>query len=378
MPDGKRVYVIVDENDTLHVASRWLKTLHDVGRSTNTLRSYAIKVAYYLSWIVQTDDWRNVSVSHLAMWRNVVASTPVAKTNGETALRQPGTVDLWLIALRSFYEWADAHGLLVSDIASRMTELKYYAPGTPGGGENGAYKRVLVPELRSGAGDARDGLEPEWISDASARASLEALSLNARDRFLIDLLYLTGIRAGEALSLFVRDMHFGGGSYKLGCATVEPHFHIRRANPVENDARVKSKGRLLYVNERLVDGYIDYLIEREAILGSDDACPHTLVNLYTTGAHQGAAMTYSGLRDVVLRCGERIGYPLTGPHMLRHTFATRLVRGIDCEPQPIDVVQDLLGHESLSSTRIYTHDREAAKKAALASLHARSVSLTGD
>jgi integrase/recombinase XerD len=57
--------------------------------------------------------------------------------------------------------------------------------------------------------------------------------------------------------------------------------------------------------------------------------------------------------------------------MLRRTFATRLIRGIECDPVPLDVVQALLGHAALSSTKIYTHDAEAAMKAATIAMAAR-------
>jgi integrase len=71
------------------------------------------------------------------------------------------------------------------------------------------------------------------------------------------------------------------------------------------------------------------------------------------------------------RCSKRIGYDLNGPHMLRHTFATRLIRGIGCELVPVDVVQTLLGHSALSSTQVYTHDAESAMKAATSAISAR-------
>jgi integrase/recombinase XerD len=94
-------------------------------------------------------DWRKAKLSHLALWRRTVAASPVSKTNGHSGFRSERTVGLWMVAVRSFYEWADAHSLLATDVVSRMTELKYFAPGTAGGGEHGAKRRVLVEELRS-------------------------------------------------------------------------------------------------------------------------------------------------------------------------------------------------------------------------------------
>ncbi|WP_226759114.1 hypothetical protein, partial [Arthrobacter sp. SO3] len=65
----------MDADDRLHVASSWLGELHDLGRSPNTIKSYASKVAAYLSWTVQTADWRSISMSHLVFWRRTLSNT---------------------------------------------------------------------------------------------------------------------------------------------------------------------------------------------------------------------------------------------------------------------------------------------------------------
>ena len=77
-----------------------------------------------------------------------------------------------MVAVQSFYEWADAYSLLATDVVSRMTELKYFAPSTAGGGEHGAVRRVLIEELRSERAEAPP---PRWISDADARNRLGEL-----------------------------------------------------------------------------------------------------------------------------------------------------------------------------------------------------------
>jgi hypothetical protein len=86
-----------------------------------------------------------------------------------------------------------------------MTHVKYFAPGTRGGGEHGAGR----------AGRA-DRTPPRWIADDAARARLAALTLPLRDRFLVDLLSTKGIRVGEALSLFTADLHFGAAVVSSG------------------------------------------------------------------------------------------------------------------------------------------------------------------
>ncbi len=374
----ERRLVIVDETGNLHAAgSRWLSFLHDVGRSPNTIKGYGTRVAWYLSWTALTADWRSIGLHHLAMWKNYVANSLAQKSNGVEVVRSEKTVGLWMTPLRSFYEWADAEGLLRSDVAARMTQLKYFAAGTPGGGEHGTTRRVLVRELQP-ARRSTSNEQPEWIDDPEARERLEILDMKPRDRFLVDLLYFTGIRVGEALSLFTRDMHFGGGSADLGCRLHYPHFHVVLDNPVENGARAKGCARTLPVGDHLVERYIDYVLERQRTLAGNDKSPHVFVNLYTTGMAQGRAMSDTGARRKIAWLSKKIDYPISGPHLLRHTFATRLIRGIDCEPQPEDVVGHILGHRNSASTKVYTHDQESAKKKALMSLAPRSVDLVGE
>lgn len=369
---GEQRFVIVDRNGRMHPAgTAWLQYLSDSGRSPLTAREYGRRVAGYLSWCVQTMDWRTATLSHIALWRQTVAATPVEKTNGQPVTRAASTVQLWVIAVRSFYEWADAHELLGTDLISRMTQLKYFAPGTPAGGEFGVTRRVLVDSLRSAA---EAETTPRWIADADARATLAHLELGTRDRFLVDLLSTTGIRVGEALSLFVADLHFGGGSRQLGCHHVDPHFHVRVDNPVENRARAKGRPRTLFVHRDVVEAYIDYALERRELLAAAsvrDSSPHVFVNVRSETRWLGRAMSYQSVKRLMNRCSRAIGHDLSGPHMLRHTFATRLLRGIDCDPVPIDVVQSLLGHASITSTRIYTHDVETAMKTATSALAPR-------
>jgi integrase/recombinase XerD len=364
-------FVIVDREDHLHVASSWLKFMTDTGRSPNTIKQYGSRVAWYLSWTATTNDWRAVTISHLALWRKVVEGSPFQKGTA-VAVRSQRTVDQWIAPLRSFYEWADAEGLLSSDVASRMTQLKYFAPGTRAGGEYGAKRPVLSQALKPSSSYVEE--LPKWIDDPVARQKLVSLELPTRDRFLVDLLYFTGIRVGEALSLFTRDLHFGGGSPELGCKQVHPHFHVRLDNAVENGARAKGRKRLMFVPNNLVERYIDYILERTALRDADTS-PHVFVNLYARDRSRGKAMSYSGAAKLMRRCARAISFDMSGAHTLRHTFATRLVHGIECEPQSLPVVQALMGHASIESTRIYTHLTESAGVSAMQSVAGRPLDL---
>jgi site-specific recombinase XerD len=145
-----------------------------------------------------------------------------------------------------------------------------------------------------------------------------------RDPALIDLLFATGIRVGEASSLDIRD------------------FFVREAA-----FRVQGKGgrdRLAFiVDEETVRIQRAHLEARESIKTESAAL---FINAL------GQRLSTQGITNVIarLRREARIKRHVT-PHMLRHTVATLLLRnGLD-----IRVVQEFLGHASIATTQRYTH-----------------------
>ena len=145
-----------------------------------------------------------------------------------------------------------------------------------------------------------------------------------RDLALIDLLFATGIRVGEASALDVRDFF-------------------------ERDAafRVQGKGgrdRLAFVvDEETVRIQRAHLEARRGIRTDSPA-------LFINASSE--RLSTQGMTNVIarLRRGARIKRHVT-PHMLRHTVATLLLRnGLD-----IRVVQEFLGHASIATTQRYTH-----------------------
>jgi site-specific recombinase XerD len=145
-----------------------------------------------------------------------------------------------------------------------------------------------------------------------------------RDLALIDLLFATGIRVGEASALDIRD------------------FFVREAA-----FRVQGKGgrdRLAFiVDEETVRTQRTYLEARRSIKTES---PALFINA------SGRRLSTQGITNVIarLRREARIKRHVT-PHMLRHTVATLLLRnGVD-----IRVVQEFLGHASIATTQRYTH-----------------------
>lgn len=193
-------------------------------------------------------------------------------------------------------------------------------------------RAITEREMRSLLGRAwRNYLAASTEQDASEVANrsgkLQTLSREyraLRDLALVDLLFATGMRVGEASALDVRDyftreavfrVQGKGGRDRLAFIVDEQTLKIQRAH-LDVRARVETDSPALFLNA------------------------------------SGGRLSTQGMTNVIarLRREARIRRHIT-PHMLRHTVATLLLRnGVD-----IRVVQEFLGHASIATTQRYTH-----------------------
>ena len=149
---------------------------------------------------------------------------------------------------------------------------------------------------------------------------------DSRDRLIFEVLYATGCRAAELLSLNVSQM-------------------------TSDSLRILGKGkkeRLIFLNDEARLAFEEYKIHREKRVdqSQDDALKALLLN------HRGRRLGTMGLALVLRRHLKQSGiYQKITPHTFRHTFATHLLN----EGMDIRHLQELLGHAQLSTTQIYTH-----------------------
>ncbi|MET7298241.1 tyrosine-type recombinase/integrase [Embleya sp. NPDC005575] len=342
--------------------------LRGADRAYNTQRTYAGRIALYLSYCIDKGvDWTRPSFAQLVAMMRWLVDEPLPprsrRPGREPRFRGEGTANATMGTIGEFLTWCSLQGWVPPSVISQLVRPKFlrYVPPGFDAGEDGQRRNVRARLLKYRV--AVPGYE--WLSDDQIRC-LADVTTRARDRFLVLLLAVSGMRIGEALGLRREDMHFLPDSTTLGCKVAGPHVHVRRRRN-GNGAYAKSRHpRWIPVEDETVDLYTRYRWERDEIVGSGgvDDCDMVFVNLFR--APLGEAMKYQNTYDLFRRLAGRAGFAAR-PHMLRHSAITRWVRG----GVPRDVAQNMAGHAASSSMDPYTHATDQDKRDAVERVAAR-------
>lgn len=263
--------------------------------SHNTVRGYAADLEAYEAW-ASREGVDPLCVTHRQL-RSYLAELTAARY-------APETVNRHLSSLRTLYAWLLREGHTTTDAAAALASRKVprRLPKTMGDDDLGRI-------IESCAGD-----DPKDV----------------RDRALVELMYATGARISEVSRLDVTDVDLG-----------------------QAQVRLFGKGS----KERIVPIYPMAVSRVREYLGG--ARPLLLARRREEGTTQALFLSARGRRmsaDALRRAFEgRLAAAGLGrgatPHTVRHTYATELLSG----GADLRSVQELLGHESLSTTQIYTH-----------------------
>ncbi len=271
--------------------------------SPHTLRAYGGDLERFLAFLVET----------LGQQPGVIAASDVEPLNVNAFLADMTHQGLSrrsqaraLSAVRNLFAFGCRQGLLKKNPASGVRTPK--------------QDKKLPRHLRPG--EIEDLVEAPSGSDATNEALVQ------RDRALLELLYATGLRVGELVSLDWNDLDLSARVLRvMGKGGKE------RMVPFGRQAAEALRGWLQVWDE----------VRRENPAGEGEP---VLLN------HRGGRLSDRSVRRLVDRYTQLAGLPQgVHPHTLRHTFATHLLeQGAD-----LRTIQELLGHSSLATTQRYTH-----------------------
>lgn len=260
--------------------------------SQHTLRAYEGDLRSFESFLSRNDE----SIDFFSADLDLVRSW-VSELMDEGAA--PASVCRKLSALRSFYSFHRSEGEAAGNPASE----------------------IQGPKLRKKL--------PVFVKEEEMNRLIDEVSFGqgyaaCRDRMIIVLFYETGIRLSELIGLDVEDVDIPASIIKV--------------------TGKRDKDRIVPFAAELKCELENYLQERSAVAGSAGGA------LFLSG--KGGRISHSSVYRLVKRQLSQVtSVKKRSPHVLRHSFATAMLNN-DAE---IGAVKELLGHERLTTTEVYTH-----------------------
>jgi site-specific recombinase XerD len=267
------------------------------GRSNRTVRNYHFYLARFAAW-AKNPDPKKIDGEMIRNYRLYLNRELLGRD--EPSLKK-STQNYHLIALRAF--------------------LKYLAKR-----DVGSLNPEKIELAKVGTRQV-EFLEPEELKRLILATQKEKGLIALRDRAVMELLFSTGLRVSEMASL-----------------------KIENINLKRDEFTVKGKGskhRVVFTSDeakKAIKAYID---------ARTDTSPYIFVSHDRAKGGRGSLpLSARSIERIIERCARAAGITKkVTPHTLRHTFATDLLRnGAD-----IRSVQSMLGHESITTTQVYTH-----------------------
>ncbi|NJL75713.1 MAG: site-specific tyrosine recombinase XerD [Saprospiraceae bacterium] len=196
---------------------------------------------------------------------------------------------------------------------------------------------------------------PEVLAISEVQAMIDTVDLSSvhglRNRAMLETLYACGLRVSELTTLKLSNMHLDTGFIKV----------IGKNN----------RERMVPIGEvasKHIKNYIEHVRKHLSKIQKQD---EDILFLN----HRGTQLTRVMVFKIVKEAAEKAAIPKNvSPHTFRHSFATHLVEG----GADLRAVQDMLGHESIATTEVYTHlDKEYLKETIL-QFHPRSRTHQGE
>ena len=271
------------------------------GLAPATLRAYGSDLAAFAADPEVARSWdRSIEPATRYLSRSAVSAGQGGQPLRSTSLRRRAA------SIRGFYRFAYGDELILTDLAARI-DLPRQTRLLPDPLDIESTNRLL---------EAAGGADP---------------GSRIRNRALLELLYAAGLRISEALNLDREDLSLDGGFVRV----------IGKGN----------KERLVPVGEVALDWLVRYLDDiRPAWERRDGEEPLRGGPLFIS--NRGHRLGRQAAWTIVKHAARDAGLSdRVTPHTLRHSFATHLLEG----GADLRIVQELLGHASISTTQLYTH-----------------------
>lgn len=277
--------------------------------SVHTVTAYHRDIEAFESFCSEEHDLNGIDNIEYPIIRNWIVSLVDSKISNRSINRK-------LASLKAYYKFLQGIGRIDTNPLATHRALK-------------TSKKIEIPFSED---EMRKVLSQVEYSDDFE---------GTRDRLIIELLYTTGIRRAELVNLKIADVDLMGKVFKV--------------------LGKRDKERIMPLLSITIQDFKFYFEKRSALNSISDTA---YVFLLKSGYKIYDTLVYRLINSYLSKVSSKLK---KSPHILRHTFATHLLnKGAD-----LNSVKELLGHSSLASTQVYTHNSIVELKKVHASAHPR-------
>ncbi len=278
--------------------------------SSNTIKNYEIDIMDFFNYLNKKQvDYKTIDYDFIKGYLVVLYNKSLSRNS----------IARKISSLRSFYKYLYNNEVVLSN----------------------PFKYVITPK--------KEKRLPKYLGveelEILFNTPLKTTSLGQRDSLILEVLYASGIRVSELVNVKISDINFE-----------------------KKEIRILGKGK----KERIAE-FGDYCLEAMELFINDGRRKilnkHNKNSEYLIINEKGNQITTRGIALILDKLVKKAALKKhVSPHMIRHTFATHLLN----EGCDLLTVKELLGHESLESTAIYTHVSNERLREVILKCHPRS------
>ncbi|KGO14725.1 transposase [Clostridium botulinum] len=348
--EGKERYFVADDLGLpIEPVLKFIRFKDNTNYARNTLRMYCQHLKLYFEYLEQNNlDFQKITIDDLSLFVNwlqnpykslkVISVTPV-----DTA-RSPRTVNIIVDTVLMFYDYILRHEEYNNDVSERLKKFVTSSSRNFKGFLYGiAYdkKKVTSNILKLKVPKSK----PKTLTKSEIEILVRACN-NLRDKFLLSLLYETGLRIGEALSLWIEDIDIS-----------DMFIDLKDRGQLENNAEIKtvSSPRRIDISQNLANMFMEYIAEYH---NEEVETNHIFIKI--SGNNKNKAMNYVDVDNIFRNLKKKTEIYIT-PHMFRHSSLT-VLRMAGWQPELLRV---RAGHKNIYTTMntyIHPSDEEITRE----------------
>lgn len=339
--EGKERYYVADDNGLpIEPILKFIRFKDNTNYARNTLRMYCQHLKLYFEYLQEHKlDFQKVTIDDLSLFvnwlQNPYKSLKVVVAVPTNSARSTRTINIIVDTVLVFYDYLLRHEEYSNNISERLRKFVTSSNKNFKGFLYGiAFEKKKLTSNILKLKVPKSG--PKTLTKQEIEILIKACS-NLRDKFLLSLLYETGMRIGEALSLWIEDFDIS-----------DMIIDLKDRGQLENNAEIKtvSSPRRIDISQNLANMFMEYIAEYHT---EEVETNHIFIKI--SGSNKNKAMNYTDADNLFRGLKKKTDIQVN-PHMFRHSSLT-VLRMAGWQPELLRI---RAGHKNIYTTlNTYIH-----------------------